>query len=100
VPLYHRLLRLRHFRPGSVLTFVFFEGSVIVAAVLSFAEILQWWSVLAVPAAVAACVKFNDLVAGLPTRLAPRPPRAARGVAQVPSVEASRPPAHGRGEAS
>jgi hypothetical protein len=83
VPLYHRLLRLRHYRPGAMMTFVLFEGSITVAAVLSFAEVLEWWSVLAVPTAVAVLVKFNDLVARLPTR-APSRPAAARGVAKVP----------------
>jgi hypothetical protein len=84
MPLYHRLLRLRHYRPGPAMTFVLFEGSFVASALLSLAEILEWWSVLVVPVAVAALVKFNDLVAGLPARSAARAPRAARGVAKVP----------------
>jgi hypothetical protein len=83
VPLYHRLLRLRHYRPGRVMTVAFFEGAIAVSVLLSFAELLEWWSVLAIPAVVAALVKFNDLVAGLPVRALLRPPSAARGVAQV-----------------
>jgi hypothetical protein len=82
---YHRLLRLRHYRPGTLVTAVLFEGSIVAAVVLSLAEILEWWSVLVVPVAVAAVVKFNDLVAGLPTRPAPQLPVPARGVARVPA---------------
>jgi len=83
VPIYHRLLRLRHYRPGTFMTFALFEGAIIVPAVLAFADLLAWWSVLAIPAIVAALVKFNDLVAGLPIRAMLRPPDPARGVARV-----------------
>jgi hypothetical protein len=83
MPLYHRLLRLRHYRPGSVMTFALFEGSIIVPALLAFAELLEWWSVLVIPVMSAVLVKFNDLVAGLPVRALLRPPAAARGVARV-----------------
>ena len=83
MPLYHRLLRLRHYRPGTLMTFVVFEGSIIVTAVLAFADLLDWWSVLLIPAMVAVLVKFNDLVAALPIRAMLRPPDAARGVARV-----------------
>ncbi len=80
---YHRLLRLRFYRPGAAMTFLYFEGSIVAAAVLSFAELVDWWSVAVIPAVVAALVKFNDVVAGLPYRseITPRP--AARGVARV-----------------
>jgi hypothetical protein len=80
---YHRLLRLRHYRPGRVMTGLLFEGSIVVAVVLSLAELLEWWSVLVVPTAVAVLVKFNDLVVGLLHRPARRVP--ARGVARVPT---------------
>jgi hypothetical protein len=83
VPLYHRILGLRHYRPGPLMTFALFEGSIIIPAVLAFAELLDWWSVLAVPVFVAALVKFNDVVAGLPIRAMLRPPDAPRGVARV-----------------
>ena len=63
--LYHRLLQLRYYRPKPVMTFILFEGSVILAVLLSLAEIVDWWSVLALPVAVAALVKFNDVIAGL-----------------------------------
>jgi hypothetical protein len=81
---YHRVLRLRHYRPRPLVTALLFEGSIVAAMLLSLAEILEWWSVLVVPVAVAAAVKFNDLVAGLPSRQAPRLPLQARGVARVP----------------
>lgn len=81
-PLYHRLLGLRQYRPGPITTFALFEGSVIVPTVLAFADLLAWAAVLIVPAVVAALVKFNDVVVGLPLRR--RRPVAARGVARVP----------------
>jgi hypothetical protein len=64
-PFYHRLLRLRHLRPGPTATFVFFEGSVMLAVLLSLAEIVAWWSVLVIPATVGVMVKLNDVVAGV-----------------------------------
>ena len=81
--LYHRLLRLRHYRPGPVATFALFEGSIIVPAILAFADLLAWPSVLVVPLVVAALVKFNDVVVGLPLRRRQQT-AAARGVARVP----------------
>jgi len=81
MPLYHRLLRLRHYRPGRVMTVVLFEGSIAAPVLLWLADILAWWSILVIPVAVAVLVKFNDLVAGLPYRT--RAPRSARGRARV-----------------
>ena len=77
--LYHRLLRLRYYRPKPFMTFLLFEGSVVAAVLLSLAEILNWWSVVALPVAVAALVKFNDVVAGLTRNRHPTvpPPRNA-----------------------
>jgi hypothetical protein len=91
MPLYHRLLRLRHYRPGTVTTAVLFEGSIVAPVVLSLAEILDWWSVPVVPLAVAAMVKFNDAVAGLQHGRPERPaaPAAARGSARVRSRAAA-----------
>jgi hypothetical protein len=86
-PVYHRLLRLRHYRPRPVMTAVLFEGSIVVPVLLSLAEILDWWSVLAVPVAVAAMVKFNDVALGLPYRPSRR--QRARGVARVPTRPSS-----------
>jgi hypothetical protein len=92
VPLYYRLLRLRHYRPGTVTTAVLFEGSIVVPVVLSLADVLDWWSVLVVPIVVAAMVKFNDVVAGLQHGRQERSaePRSARGSARVRSRAAAR----------
>src|SRR5690348_1773208 len=72
-PLYHRLLRLRRHRPGPVVTFLCFEGSMIGAAVLALAEVLPWLSVLLVPAAIATVVKLHDLVVQATPQRAPSP---------------------------
>jgi hypothetical protein len=61
-PLYHRLLRLRQLRPGSLATFVLFEGSILVALLLALAEIIDPWGVAAIPVAVAVMVKLNDVI--------------------------------------
>jgi hypothetical protein len=83
-PLYHRLLRLRHYRPRPIMTAMLFEGSIAAPILLALAEILDWWSVLVIPVVVAAVVKFNDVVLGLArTPPPPRPP--VRGVARVPN---------------
>jgi hypothetical protein len=82
---YHRLLRLRHYRPRPVVTAVLFEGSIVVPILLSLAELLEWWSVLVVPIAVAAAVKFNDVVIGVLHRPVRPRPTPVRGVARVPS---------------
>jgi len=76
-PLYARILRLRHVEPGKVLCALFFEGSIVLAMLLAFADLVSWWGVLATPAVVAAMVKLNDVVVGrLPDpHSARRPPR-------------------------
>jgi hypothetical protein len=63
-PLYARLLRLRYIQPGAFLCFALFEGSIIFAVLLSFAELASWWAVLAVPLSIAGMVKINDIAAG------------------------------------
>jgi hypothetical protein len=63
-PLYFRILRVRHIRPGWLASLVIFEGSCFVGILLSFAELTDPWAILAVPAAVAVMLKFNDAVAG------------------------------------
>ncbi|WP_344653108.1 hypothetical protein [Cryptosporangium japonicum] len=56
---------------------LFFEGSIVLAMLLAFADLVSWWGVLATPAVVAAMVKLNDVVAGrLPDPHAARRPRA------------------------
>jgi hypothetical protein len=63
-PLYHRLLRLRYVKPRPMATFLFFEGSIMLAILLSLAEIVTWWSVVLVPVTVGVMVKLNDAIAG------------------------------------
>ncbi|SCL17489.1 hypothetical protein GA0070616_1288 [Micromonospora nigra] len=77
-PLYARLLGLRFVNPGGVLCFVFFEGSVALAALLALAELVTWWAVLVLPAAVAVMVKLNDLVAATVIRSAAAVPEQER----------------------
>ncbi len=65
---------------------------VALAVLLSLAELVNWWSVLVLPAVVAGLVKINDLVASVFGRSkAFRRANQARGVARVPkSVPAAR----------
>jgi hypothetical protein len=97
LPIYARLLRLRSIRPGGLLCFLFFEGSVALSMLLVLAELTSVWALIAVPVSVAAMVKLNDVLAGLqrrapqaePARRVPaRPVNAgpvARGRASVPT---------------
>ncbi|WP_320066886.1 hypothetical protein [Micromonospora sp. RTGN7] len=77
-PLYARALGLRFVNPGGVLCFLFFEGAVALAVLLALAELVTWWAVLVLPAAVAAMVKLNDLVAELAVRTAALVPEQER----------------------
>ncbi|WP_405090829.1 hypothetical protein OG767_25445 [Micromonospora sp. NBC_01392] len=79
-PLYARVLGLRFVNPGGVLCFLFFEGAVALAVLLSLAELVSWWAVLVLPTAVAVMVKLNDVVAEIVIRTA----------AQVPDQERDR----------
>lgn len=63
-PLYARALRLRHIRPNGALCFLFFEGTVAAAVLLTLAELVSWWAILLLPACVAVMVKVNDVIAG------------------------------------
>lgn len=62
-PVYFRLLRIRHLNTRPWVTFVLFEGSIAVGVLLALADIVSQWGVIAVPVAVAAMVKLNDVVA-------------------------------------
>jgi hypothetical protein len=62
-PAYARVLRLRTLRPGGLLCFGYFEGMIALGVLLALAELSSWWSVLALPAAVAIMVKVNDVIA-------------------------------------
>jgi hypothetical protein len=46
------------------MSFLLFECMVALGVLLSLAELVSWWAVAALPAAVAAMVKLNDLVSG------------------------------------
>jgi hypothetical protein len=88
-------LRLRHLRPGGLLCFLFFEGVIALAVLLSLAELVSWLAVPLLPAVVAAMVKINDLAAGMSLaakRSTAGAPPVARGSATVPPVR----PAVGR----
>ncbi|MFI7607990.1 hypothetical protein ACIBTV_23005 [Micromonospora sp. NPDC049366] len=77
-PLYARALGLRFVNPGGVLCFLFFEGVVALAALLALAELVSWWAVLILPAAVAVMVKLNDMVAAVVVRSAALVPEQER----------------------
>ncbi|WP_341717194.1 hypothetical protein QQG74_25250 [Micromonospora sp. FIMYZ51] len=77
-PLYARVLGLRFVNPGGVLCFVFFEGTIALASLLVLAELVRWWAVLVLPAAVAVMVKLNDLVAAAVVRSAAAVPEQER----------------------
>ncbi|MGN9890476.1 hypothetical protein [Micromonospora sp. L31] len=79
-PLYARALGLRVVNPGGVLCFLFFEGAVALAVLLALAELVSWWAVVVLPAAVALMVKLNDMVAE----------RVVRSAALVPEQERDR----------
>ncbi|MEU9509799.1 hypothetical protein AB0D32_26360 [Micromonospora sp. NPDC048170] len=77
-PLYARFLGLRFVNPGGVLCFLFFEGTVALAALLALAELVTWWAVLVLPATVAVMVKLNDMVAAMVVRSAALVPEQER----------------------
>ena len=85
-PLYARVLRLRHIRPGGLLCFAFFEGAVAVGILLALAELAPWWAALVLPAVVAGVVKVNDVVAGLSARARLVPAHTRAGSARRTSV--------------
>lgn len=84
LPLYARMLGLRHLAPSGLLCFVFLEGTVALGILLALAELVSWWGVLVLPATVAAMVKLNDLVAGALARPAATPRPAGAGTVAPP----------------
>jgi hypothetical protein len=54
------------------MSFVLFECMIAVAVLLALGELVSWWAVPALPLAVAAMVKLNDLVSGAMSRNAAR----------------------------
>jgi hypothetical protein len=91
------MLRLKRIRPGGVMCFLLFEGVIALALLLSLAELVNWWSVLVLPATVAGLVKINDIVADAFARsdvtmrfTTRRGPGAVRGTAAVPQARRRR----------
>lgn len=74
MPLYGRILGLRHVNPSGLLCFAYFEGAIALGFLLALAELVTWWGVLILPASVAVMVKINDVVAGAVARSADRVP--------------------------
>jgi hypothetical protein len=68
LPLYGRMLGLRHLAPSGFLCFVFLEGAVALGMLLALAELINWWGVIVLPVTVAVMVKLNDVVAGALSR--------------------------------
>jgi hypothetical protein len=67
-PLYARVLGLQYVRPSNLMCFLFFEGTVALAVLLSLAELTGWWAVAVLPVSVAVMVKVNDVIAGATMR--------------------------------
>jgi len=83
-PLYVRALRLRQLRVGGFLSFLLFECMIAIGVLLALAELVSWWAVPILPAAVAVMVKVNDVVAG--PRLRRRQQTVARAAADRDGV--------------
>jgi hypothetical protein len=78
---YVRTLRLQYVKPGGITSFLLFECMIATAILLALAELVSWWAVAALPIAVAAMVKVNDLVSGAPNqggRVQAVPPQGRR----------------------
>jgi len=90
-PLYSRVLRLRHVQPSGLLRFIFLEGMIFLAVLLSLAELVSWWSVLVLPLAVATIVKLNDVFAGLIARAISHQPFRARSAVGRATARVSMP---------
>jgi len=68
LPLYPRLLRLRHVRPSSWQRIVLGEGAFGVAVLLVLADLASAWTLLVLPVSVALVVKAHDGLAGVLAR--------------------------------
>jgi predicted secreted protein len=84
--MYAKVLGLQYLRPSNLLCFAFFEGAVVLAALLALAELADWWVVLVLPLTVAAMVKLNDVIAGAVQRAASNQAPKALGRAAVPGA--------------
>jgi len=65
IPMYWRLLRLRHLRPNGWQRALFADAPLAAAAVLVLADVVSAWTLVALPVTVAIVVKLNDALAGL-----------------------------------
>lgn len=63
-PLYARALRLRRIHPGGLLCFLYFEGAIALAVLLTLAELVPWPAIPLLPVTVAAIIKINDMTTG------------------------------------
>jgi hypothetical protein len=90
-PVYARVLRLRRLRPGGLLCFLFFEGSIGLAILLALAELVSWWGVFVLPVTIALMVKLNDVVAVALARNRPDPEPTRARTPIRPTTPASRP---------
>lgn len=63
--MYARALRLRYLRVTPMFSVLLFEGMIGLAVLLTMAELVTWWGILLIPAAVAVMVKINDVAAGV-----------------------------------
>jgi hypothetical protein len=61
-PLYPRLLRLQSLQLGALARALLVEGVAVVAVVLVLADVASAWTLVALPLAVTAMVKLNDVV--------------------------------------
>ena len=93
-PFYARVLGLQYLRPTGLLCFFFFEGAIALATLLALAELVTWWAVLVLPAAIAVMVKINDVIAGFGVRSAARAQAraAVRSAARQAARRAKTPP--------
>ena len=74
LPLYWRMLRLRHIRPNGWQRALLVEGVLTTAVILALADVASAWTLLALPLASIVIVKGHDLLVGwLPTAKPPTP---------------------------
>ena len=64
-PYYPRLLGLKHVHPNGWQRAALVEGMVVIGALVALADKATAWAPLILPVAVAAVVKFHDVIAGL-----------------------------------
>lgn len=92
-PIYPKILRLKHLHPSAWQRAALVEGSITVGAVAALADQVTAWTPVILPVAVAAVVKFHDVLTGI-LRPGPLPravqlaPTTAAPVAVAPVVVA------------